>query len=62
MAVLLQFAPGGLPPFLPIITNDIGHERLLDLLHRRLATVTIQHHLNQLQVLRCRHLSQRFQV
>ena len=62
MAVFLQLAPGGLPPFLPIIANDIGHERVLDLIRRGFAAVAVQHQLDQFQMLRRRHLPQRFQV
>ena len=62
MAVLLQFAPGGLPPFLPIIANDIGHERVLDLIRRGFPAVAVQHQLHQIEMLRRRHLPQPFQV
>ena len=62
MAVLLHLAPGGLPPFLPIVANDIGHEHLLDLFHRGFAAVAVQHQLDQVEVMRRRHLAQRFQV
>ncbi len=62
MAVLLQLTPGGLPPFLPILANNIRHEHMVDLFSRRFAAVAVQHQLDQLQMLRRGHLPQRLQV
>ncbi len=62
MAVLLQFALGGLPPFLPIVPDDIGHEHLLDLIRGGPAAVAVQDQLDQLQVVHRGHLPERFHV
>ena len=61
MPVLLHFAPGGFPPLPPVIANDIGHQRLLDLVRRCLAAVAVQHQLDQIQVPRG-HLVQALEV
>ena len=61
MAVLLHFAPRGFPPFLPIVADDIRHERLLDLVRGRPAAVAVQHQLDQIQMMRG-HLAHVFQV
>ncbi len=62
MAVLLQLAPGRLPPFLPVVADDVRHEDLLDLVHGGLAAVAVQHQLDQFQVVRGGHLAQALQV
>ena len=61
MTVLLHFAPGGFPPFPPVVTDDIGHERLLDLVRRRPAAVAVQHQLDQIQM-PGGHLAQPIQI
>ena len=61
MTVLFHFAAGGFPPFLPVVADDIGHEHLLNLVRRRLAAVAVQHHLDQIQMMR-RHLAQALEV
>jgi hypothetical protein len=52
MAVLLHFALGGFPPFLPVVGDDIGHERRLDLIRRRLAAEAVQDQFDQVEVVR----------
>ena len=52
MAVLFHFAPGGFPPFLPVVADDIRHEHLLNLVRRRLAAEAVQHDLDQIQMMR----------
>ena len=61
VSVLFHFAPGGFPPFLPIIADDIRHEHLLDLVRRRLAAVAVQHELDQIEMMRGQ-LAHAFQV
>ena len=61
MAVLLHFALGRFPPFFPVIADHVRHERLLDLIHRRLAVKAVQHDFDQVQVMR-RQMADGFQV
>ena len=62
MAVLFQLMLGHLPPFLPVVCDDVRHEHLLDLLQRRLAAEALEHELDEIEVVQRRHLAQRLEV
>ena len=62
MPVLLQLPLGRFPPFLPIVANHVGHQDLLNLVHRRFAPITVEHQLDQFQVIGRRHLPQSLQI
>ena len=62
MTVLLQFVFGDLPPFLPVIGDDVGHEHLLNLLECGFAAETLEHEFDEVQMVQSRHLPQRLDV
>jgi hypothetical protein len=61
MAVLLHFPPGHFPPFLPVVADHVRHQALLDLVRRGLAAKTVQHDLDQFNVVR-RQVADAFRV
>src|SRR5208282_3731799 len=52
VAVFFHFALGGFPPFFPIVADDIRHEHLLNLVRRCPSAETIQHQLDQIEMMR----------
>ena len=62
MPILFEFLLCGFPPFLPVIRNDIGHQDLLNLLHRRTPVVAQQHQFDQLQMMQCGHLTKPLEI
>ena len=50
MAALLQLALRGFPPLLPVVLDDIGHERLFDLHLRGPAAVAFEHQLHEAEM------------
>ena len=62
MAILFELPFGRLPPFLPIIADDVWHQRLLDLIDGRFAAKAVEDDFNQLQMVRCRQLPQSLKI
>ena len=58
MAVFLQFAFGGFPPFFPIVLDDIGHQDLLDLVDGGAVAEALQDQFDQIQMVQRRHLAE----
>ena len=58
MAVLLEFAFGGFPPFLPVVLDDIGDEDLLDLVHGGAVAEALQDQFDQIQMMQGGHLAE----
>ena len=52
VAVFFHFALRRFPPFFPVVADDVGHEHMLDLVHRRFAVKTVQHQFDQIQMMR----------
>ena len=51
-----------LPPLLPVVADDVGHQHLLDLVGRGLAAVTIEDEADEFEVVRARELAQPLQI
>ena len=62
MAVFLEFAFGGFPPFFPVVLDDVRHEDLLDLVHGGVVAEALQDQLDQVQMVQRGHLAQGVQV
>jgi hypothetical protein len=62
MAILLQFALGGFPPFFPIIANDVRDQDLLNLIHRSFSAVTVEDEFDKFEMVGGRHLTEIFEI
>ena len=51
VAVFLHLALGGVPPFFPVVADDIGHEHVMDLVGGGFAAVAVEDELDQVEVM-----------
>ena len=58
MAVFLEFAFGGFPPFFPVVGDDIGDQDLLDLVHGGAVAEALEDELDQIHMIQGGHFAE----